>query len=267
MAISSSTVKSAERTLDVLGFLASQLRPTPTLVIAQQCQIPKSSVYPLLKVMHGRGWVTYYEQDHAWGLGAAAFETGSAYLRSAPLQRLGRPLLRRLSTRTLATSHLATLHGEEVLYIDKAEAPAAHVRLVTEIGVRLPAHLTAVGRAILALLPMPQLEALYARPVLTRRTGLGPLTIGSLKRELAPVRANGFAYEVGLTTHGIACLAAAVQSDDGYPIAAIGITFISGQHSDGALAELARDVRGATDRLSQLMGPRRQIPDGLSVAL
>jgi hypothetical protein len=83
----SSTVKSAERLLDVLGLLARHTRPVPTMAIARECAIPKSSAHHLLNVMRARNFVTYYEAECAWGLGVAVFEIGSAYLRSEPLQR------------------------------------------------------------------------------------------------------------------------------------------------------------------------------------
>jgi DNA-binding IclR family transcriptional regulator len=254
----SSTIKSAERTLDVLQLLSSSLRPVPTMVVVRECGIPKSSAHHLLNVMRGRGWVTYYEEDRAWGLGAAAFETGSAYLRSQPLQRLGRPVLRALTVGTGLTSHLAVLHGADVLYLDKELVAGSALRLVTEVGVRLPAHLTAVGRAILAWLSPAQVRALYPRPVLLRRTEAGPLTIARLLDDLAEVRERGYALEVGLTTPGIGCVAAAALSHEGYPIAAVGLTFDARRHQGAARDELTEVVRAAAERLAVAMGVRRR---------
>lgn len=88
-----SSVKSAERLLDVLELLARHTRPVPTMTIARECAIPKSSAHHLLNVMRARNFVTYYEAERAWGLGISVFEIGSAYLRTEPLQRLGRPVL------------------------------------------------------------------------------------------------------------------------------------------------------------------------------
>src|SRR5919206_5025319 len=150
------------------------------MTIARECNIPKSSAHHLLNVMRARNFVTYYESERAWGLGVAVFEIGSAYLRSGPLQRLGRHLLAELTARIGDTSHLAMLHGTEVFYIDKEQPAGSVAKLVTEIGVRLPAHLTAVGRAILAALPAAQIRALYANQPLVLRTGHGPTSIDAL---------------------------------------------------------------------------------------
>jgi DNA-binding IclR family transcriptional regulator len=252
--MSSSSVKSAARVLDVLGALARHTRPVPTMTIARECAIPKSSAHHLLNVMRERNFVTYYEAERAWGLGVAVFEIGSAYLRAGPLQRLGRPLLARLTERTGETSHLATLHGAEVLYVDKEQPAAAPVKLVTEVGVRLPAHLAAVGRAILAELPEAQVRALYGDQPLVRRTGRGPSSLDELLADLARVRAHGHALEAGLVTPGISCVAAAVLSHEDLPVAAVGLTFVTAQRSPEQVAEAAREVREAGLRLSATLG-------------
>lgn len=72
--MASSSVKSAERVLAVLDLLARSARPVPTMAIVRGCAIPKSSAHHLLNVMRDRRFVSYYEDEHAWGLGVAAFE-------------------------------------------------------------------------------------------------------------------------------------------------------------------------------------------------
>jgi DNA-binding IclR family transcriptional regulator len=249
-----SSVKSAERLLDVLDLLARQTRPVPTMTIARECGIPKSSAHHLLNVMRKRNFVTYYENERAWGLGVSVFEIGSAYLRSGPLQRLGRHLLVELTTRTGETSHLAMLHGTEVLYIDKEQPVGNVAKLVTEIGVRLPAHLTAVGRAILAALPESQIRALYAHQPLVVRTGQGPSNIDALLADLENVRRGGIAFDDEMVTPGISCLACPVFSHEGVPAAAIGVTFVTAQRQPKDV-ELAADlVRDVSSRLSANLG-------------
>jgi DNA-binding IclR family transcriptional regulator len=252
--MSSSTVKSAERLLDVLALLARHARPVPTMTIARECDIPKSSAHHLLNVMRERHFVTYYEAERAWGLGIAAFEIGSAYLRSRPLQRLGRPLLEELTERTGETSHLAILHGTEVLYVDKQQPAGFAPKLVTEVGVRLPAHLAAVGRAILAELPEAQIRALYADEPLVLRTGRGPTSVDALLRDLVPVRARGLAVDEEMVTPGISCVAAPVLSHDGLPVAAIGVTFVAAQQSRRDVERAAAVVLELSARLSASLG-------------
>lgn len=249
-------VKSAERVLEVLTLLAQHTRPVPTMTIARECGIPKSSAHQLLNVMRARHFVIYYDAEHAWGLGVASFEIGSAYLRSEPLQRLGRPVLVALTEQTGDTSHLAILHGTEVLYLDKEEASGPAPKLVTEIGVRLPAHLTAVGRAILAELTGPQVRALYANQPLVHRTGRGPENLSELLEQLAEVRACGFAHEDQMVTPGIGCVAGPVLSHENVPVAAVGVTYVAAQRDAQGVADVAATVRQMASRLSTNLGYR-----------
>jgi DNA-binding IclR family transcriptional regulator len=249
-----SPVKSAGRVLDVLETLARHTRPVPTMAIARECGIPKSSAHHLLNVMRDRNFVMYFEQERAWGLGVSVFEIGSAYLRSGPVQRLARPLLVELARRTGETSHLAMLHGTEVLYVDKETPVGNATQLVTEVGVRLPAHLTAVGRAILSELAESQVRALYADAPLVRRTGAGPTSIDALLAALDDVRARGYALDRELVTPGITCAAAPVFSFEGVPAAAIGITFLSAGRTDAELEGAVELVRATCARLSAALG-------------
>jgi DNA-binding IclR family transcriptional regulator len=249
-----STVKSAARLLDVLELLASHTRPVPTMTIARECAIPKSSTHHLLNVMRARNFVTYYEAERAWGLGISVFEIGSAYLRSEPLQRLGRHILEELTLRTGETSHLAMLHGTEVLYIDKEQPSGSAPKLVTEIGVRLPAHLTAVGRAILAELAEAQVRALYAHQPFVQRTGQGPTSIAALLRDLEEIRRRGYAFDNEMVTPGISCVACPVFSHEGVPAAALGVTFLAAQRSREDVALAAQLVREMSERLSGSLG-------------
>src|SRR5450755_4584617 len=150
----------AGHALAVLRLLARHTEPQPAAAIARDLALPRSSVYHLLRVLTDEGFVVHLPEERRYGLGVAAFELGSAYTRQAPLQRAGRPLLTRLVETTSHNAHLAVLHGRDVLYVVEERAPG-RPPLVTDVGVRLPAHLTASGRSLLAELPASQVRALF----------------------------------------------------------------------------------------------------------
>ena len=121
----------------------------------------------------------------------STFEVGSAYLRQDPLERLARPLLARLVEQVGRTAHLGVLHGAETVYLVK-EQPPVSAGLVTAVGVRLPAHLTATGLSLLAHLPAAQVRALFpSRSAFLHRTAAGPSSLPELRAELARTRSPG----------------------------------------------------------------------------
>ena len=168
-------VPAAQSVLRVLAHLAAQRGPTPAAAVASALDLPRSTVYQLLDVLVAEGFVVHLPEEHRYGLGVAAFELSSGFSRQEPLSRLGRPLIAQLVDRLGESAHLVVLHGRDVIYL--VEERAAHrPSLVSDVGVRLPAHLTASGRALLAALPAAQLRALYPTAALEQRDGRGPRT-------------------------------------------------------------------------------------------
>ena len=253
--MSSSDVPALARSLALLRLLASRATPVPAATLARELELPRSTTYHLLAVLEQEGFVVHLPEARAYGLGVAVFELGLAYLRHDPLERLARPLLVRLVDRVGGTAHLGVLHGPETLYLLK-EAPRGSVALVTDVGVRLPAHLTASGRSILAALPRAQVRALYPSAAsFVDRTGLGPRTPGQLRELLAAEAARGWSTEDGHVTSGIASVAAAARDGTGRPVAAVGVTFASDRRPSAAdRADLAADVVATADALSRRLG-------------
>src|SRR5688572_10899780 len=211
-------VPAATRALRVLRFLASQPDPVPLERIARTCDLPRSTAYHLLNAMIAEGFVVHLADDHRYGLGVAAYEVGSGYSRQAPLQRIARRRLSALVDRVGESAHLAVLHGRDVLYVVEERAPR-RPSLVTDVGVRLPAHLTASGRTILAALTAAQVRALYPdRSTFVDRHGTGPTSLSALRALLVETRQRGYATELGEVTPGLASVAAAVLDHNGHPV-------------------------------------------------
>ena len=120
---------------------------------------------------------------------------------------------------------------------------------VSRIGVRLPAHLTATGRSLLAALPASQVTALYPhRSDLVSRGATGPRSRGELDRILDRSRADGWSRENGDITADFASVGAAVLDRNDYPTAAVGLTFrgdAAGEDDWLAIGVSVRDTAAA----------------------
>jgi DNA-binding IclR family transcriptional regulator len=233
----------------MLRFLAHQRGPVAARTIADHLALPRSTVYHLLAAMSAHGFVVHLESERRWGLGTAAFELAGGYARQEPLARLGRPLVAALADRTGESAHLAVMTGRDVLYIVEERAPRRPA-LVTDVGVRLPAHLTATGRAMLALLPREQVRALYPdASAFADRTGRGPTAPRELRELLRESRARGYAVEDGEVTLGLRSVGAAVLDHTGWPAAAIALTWPTDAERDADdLAERAADTAAELSR-------------------
>lgn len=245
------SVPAARSTLRILTFLATQRGPIPAATIAQHIGIPRSTTYRLLGVLDELGYVLHYPESHRYGIGVAAFELSSGYSRQEPLTRLGSPIIAALVDKIGESAQLAVLHGRDVLYLVEERAPRRPT-LVSDVGVRLPSHLTASGRALLATLPPAQLKALFPnKAAFTHRTDDDITSFAALTRVLDEVRERGYAAEDGDVTPGMASVAVAVRDHAGWPAAGIAVTFFAESVTDQRRAELAAEVQFYAAELSR----------------
>ncbi len=112
------------------------------------------------------------------------------------------------------------LHGASVTVVHHVFRPDAAFQ-VLEVGAQLPAHASALGKAMLAYAPEPVLRELLAEPLpkLTNRT----LTVRGLEAELATVREQGYARERDEAVLGESSVAAAIFDHSGHAVGAIGV--------------------------------------------
>src|SRR5690606_24837499 len=183
---------------------------------------PLASVSLLLAYASERGFVVHLPAERRFALGPAAFELSGGYAAQQPLTRLGRPLVAQLVDRIGHSGHLAVLHGSDVLYLVEERA-SNRPSLVTDVGVRLPAHLTASGRALSAGGARGQRRAVVTRPR-DARDGR-PMTPTELRGLLTPGRREGYAVEDGEGAPGLASVGVAVLDRTGGPAAALASTF------------------------------------------
>lgn len=235
-------VPAADNTLRILRYLASRPAPVAASALARELSLPRSTIYHLLTTLAAHGFVLHLREERRWGLGNSAFELAGGYARQQPLARLGRPLLGALSDRLGESAHLAVMSGSDVLYIVEERAPRRPA-LVTDVGVRLPAHLTASGRAMLAALPRAQVRALYPdTSAFPSRTGRGPRTPAELRELLRSMRERGYATEDGEVVDGLRSAGAVVRDHVGWPVAAVAVTWATTDVDETGVAEAVRET-------------------------
>lgn len=267
-------VPAALRTVLLLQALGRAGSPMTAQALSTRLGIPRSSVYQLLEVLELQNFVVHFPEEKRWSLGLAAFELGSAYLRHDPLERFAQPILGRLLNQVEAIKdggfpavvQLGVLNGSELLYLLKGATPS-HIKagqaVVTDVGVRLPAHLTASGRSMLALLPTSQFRATYPgsnATALTKRTDAGPSNLGELTALLKVERAHGFSTEHGAVTADYGSVAAAASNHLGLPVAAFAVTFRADRLTPEGLpsleAHLANLLQVAAKDLGRRLGAK-----------
>jgi IclR family acetate operon transcriptional repressor len=145
------------------------------------------------------------------------------------------------------TANMAVLEGDAVVYV--AQVPSAHsMRMFTEVGRRVPAHCTGVGKALLSELSDTEVLELLRRtgmPANTPRTLTDPQ---ALLRELAQIRTQGWAADDAEQEAGVRCVAVPVK---GAPArTAISVSGPSGRITAGRVAHIAPVLQQVAKRLA-----------------
>ncbi len=187
-------VQVIDRVLHVLEILANVESALTLVELSKQLGLPKSTVLRLLMVLEGHRFVEKDAQNGVYRLGLRLFELGSKALAQFSLSDRAKPYLERLVFTTGETAFVCVLDDGEVLSLARVESPRT-VRIPSTVGWRAPVHCTAVGKALLAFLPEPDLKALVKKRKLHAYT---PNTITSLPRlrsELQLVCERGYAVD------------------------------------------------------------------------
>jgi DNA-binding IclR family transcriptional regulator len=192
-------------------------------------------------------------------LGLKLFELGTKAIGQLDLRERARPFLERAVLETGETVHLCVYDQGEVVYLDKLE-PERSVRLTSSVGRRNPAYCTAVGKAIMAFLPLPEVEIAVKRhgfSDLTRKTISNML---ELKADLIKVRKLGYAVDDEEHEEGVICVGAPVWDFGHHPIAAISVSGPAFRMTPEKLPVVAQSVLALANALSKQIGMRAVPP-------
>ncbi|KHL19300.1 DNA-binding IclR family transcriptional regulator [Mumia flava] len=208
-------VRAVDRSLDVLELLATTRRPYALSEVARELEVPKSTMLGILRTMESRGWLV--EAGGAFALGPRSLVLGTAYADTDFVASRAGVLLDQVLASIGETVHLACLDGADVLYLAKRESTHP-LRMFSAIGRRLPAHATALGKAMLATLSDEAIDELLPRP-LPRLTDATLVEREDLFVDLRQTRSQGYAIDRGENADGIECWAVALDVDAAVPYA------------------------------------------------
>jgi IclR family transcriptional regulator, KDG regulon repressor len=220
--------------------------------LAKRLGLAKSTVHRLASTLLEQGMLEQNAGDGKYRLGLALFELGTLVRRKMDFTVEARPFLRTLMEKTGETVHLAILDHDSVLYIITHESKQA-LRMGSKVGTRVPVHSTAVGKTLLAFQP----EQEIARIVGLGLPASAPNTIvdaEALQRELAQVRARGYAVDDEESEVGLRAVAAPIRSYSGSVIAAISIAGPVHRMTRKTLLGWLRELIDVADAVSQRLG-------------
>jgi DNA-binding IclR family transcriptional regulator len=250
-----SRIQSVDRAAEILKALASGPRRLGVSQLADQLGLSRPTVHGLLQTLQAHGFVEQDAESGKYQLGAGLLHLGNSYLDLNELRSRSLVHAERLAERADAAVRVGVLHGDSVMVVHHVFRPDAGFQ-VLEVGSQIPAHASALGKAMLAYAPPAVLDELTSEPLarLTQRT----LTAGRLRGELADVRESGFARERDEAVLGEGSVAAPIVDHTGQAVGAIGAVGESARLLPrGPAKGLAAAVTEAARAISRELGATR----------
>jgi DNA-binding IclR family transcriptional regulator len=246
-------IQSIERAAAILRLLSGRSRRLGVVEIAGQLDLSKTTVHGILQTLRDVGFVEQDPDSGKYQLGAALLHMGSSYLDGNELRTRALNWSDALAARSHESVRIGTLHEGRVLIVHHVFRPDDSLQ-VLDVGTLLPAHATALGKALLA--ESPYIAAELAAAGLDRFTPATVTDPDALRAQLEQTRERGWAAELEELVEGEVAYAAAIKDRRGVLVGAIGIRgpverlLPTGEPS----AELISYVREAARAVSRDLG-------------
>ncbi|WP_327177700.1 IclR family transcriptional regulator [Streptomyces sp. NBC_01335] len=212
--------QTVDRALSILPLLAEG--PADLGRVADRLGVHKSTALRLLRTLREHGLV-YRQEDQRYRLGARLFALAQEAVENLDVREIAHPHLVELNENCGHTVHLAVYEEGEVLYIDKVDSRYP-VRMYSRIGKTVAMSVAAVAKLLLADLPEPERRAVAERLDYPSYTPRSTPNAAAFLRELATVRAQGWATDLGGHEESINCVGAPVRGADGRVVAAMSVS-------------------------------------------
>lgn len=249
-------VQSVDRALTLLEILGEEGNPMSISSIAKRVNLKISTVHRLLATLIHKGFVEQEDDSSKYKLSFKLMSLGQASVYPVDLRAKARPFLEKLVELCNETANLSILEGTEVVYIDQVESTnMVIVRMFSTIGSRRQIHCTGSGKVLLAHLAEDKRESILESIELKHYTDETITDVNILRKELARIKKQGYALDMGERVIEMRCVAAPIFRHDGEVIAAISVSGPSSRITSYYLNnELIDILRNVANKLSKSLG-------------
>lgn len=242
-------LSTVEKTLRVIEFLARK-EEAGISEISTHLQLAPSTTHRIVATLCSHGYITRNGVTRRYRLGMKFFQLGSTVVGRFGVRESALGNMETLADASGETVNLGVLVRSDVYYLEKI-LNNDPIRVELQVGHAVPAHCTALGKAIMAFLPSARLNDILSAGRLVERTSRSITDPDTLRRELEVTRKRGYALDNGELIEGISCLAAPVLVSDNCAIAAISIAGPSSRITRDFIREHVSQVREAAEKTSR----------------
>lgn len=202
-------IQSADRIFKVLELLADK-GEMGLLELSQELGLNKSTVHRMLSSLIFMGYAKQNEITQKYTLSFKIVTMAGKLLERKNILPIARPYLEELSSLSGETVHLVQREGNHILYIDKVEATAGSIRMVSHVGMVHPMYCSGVGKAIMATMSTDEIAQIWNESIIEKKTEHTITDFEQFKQVIQKIRANGYALDDEENELGVRCIAACI---------------------------------------------------------
>ncbi|MEF9865362.1 MAG: IclR family transcriptional regulator [Oscillospiraceae bacterium] len=218
------SVQSVERIFNIVEILARHPKGMPLQKISSDAGLAKSTAHRLLANLIALGYVVQDSFTTYYRLTLKMFEISSGIVNDMDIVSMARGHIDRLSRHTGEAVHLVIQDGADIVYVYKAEAPLANMRMSSHVGLRIPMYCTGTGKAILATMQNSEVERVWKKSDIKKLTQHTIVDYNEFLEQLCEIRQKGYAIDDEENELGIRCVAVALPGYNGRAQAAFSIS-------------------------------------------
>ena len=251
-------VPAVSRALTLLDTLAQQRQPMSLTRLATDLDLPKSSVHGLCNTLVSFGYLRR-QSDGAFLIGPRVMTLAGAFVAGTDVAQEFNALWSGLATPPDDTMILSVLNGPDVVYVATREG-SRPLGLAFNVGMQLPAHLAATGKAMLAFTDPDVVRRLLSTGPLLKMTRRGPADIDDFLNELATTRRRGHSVDDEGVRDGVCCFGAPVFDASQQPVAGIGLCTSKSRLTPGEAERHVAALMSVAGELSRRLGGEMPVP-------
>ena len=243
------TVQVIDRLASLLDALSRYQDPVSLKELAIVTNLHPSTAHRILNDLVTTRFVDRAEGGN-YRLGMRLLELGNVVKSRLNVREAAIEFMRALHRQTQQTINLSVRQGDEIVYIDRAFSERSGMQVVRAIGGRAPLHLTSTGKLFLSLDEAKAIRAYTTRTGLAGHNKNSITDLSKLEKELADVRANGYARDNEELELGVRCMAAGIRDDSGKMIAGLSIS----APADRLQEDWLKDLITTAEEISATLG-------------
>ena len=248
----SPAIQVLERTFALLDVLAAHADPVSLKQISERTGLHPSTAHRILNDLTV-GRLVERPEAGTYRLGMRLLELGNLVKARLDVRQAAIGPMRELHRLTHQPVNLSMRQSDEIVYIERVFSERSGMQVVRTVGGKAPLHLTSVGKLFLAQDDPQRVRAYATRTGLAGHTRNSLTELPALERELAAVRAHGFARDNEELELGVRCMAAGIYDDQGKLTAGLSISAPADRLEEGWLKHL----RSTAAEISSALGWKR----------